>query len=93
LAHPSAQRPSCAIECADLLSGGLKDVRNRTVDCAEVHVFFRKRWSISDGFRLEKPLRELTRLGNKTLVLHAVPGGRIAEEFLSTHLPDARIVR
>lgn len=94
LEHPSAKRPPCAIEGADLMKkGGVTDISNRTVDCEEVHVFFRERWSLSDGFRLVEPLRELTRLGRKTLVLHSVPGGRIAEEFLSTHLPDSRIAR
>lgn len=71
----------------------MTDVRNRSIDCEEVHVLFRERWSLSDGFRLVEPLRELARPGRKTLVLHSVPGGRIAEQFLSTHLPDARIAR
>ncbi|WP_282837717.1 hypothetical protein [Microbacterium flavum] len=94
LSHPSAKRPPCAIESADLTKkGGVTDVTNRTADCEQVHVFFRERWSLSDGLRLVEPLRELTRLGRKTLVLHSVPGGRIAEDFLSTHLPDARIAR
>ena len=73
--------------------GGVREARNRTVDCEEVHVFFRERWSLSDGFRLVEPLDELARLGQKALVLHSVPGGRIAEEFISTHLPNARIAR
>lgn len=92
--HPAARRPPCAIESTDLMQqGGVTEASNRTVDCEEVHVFFRERWSLSDGFRLVEPLDELARLGQKALVLHSVPGGRIAEDFLLTHLPHARIAR